>query len=303
MKPAMTSQAAHQAGNSDGPWTVRRVLEWTVPYLQENGSDAPRLEAEILLAHARGCPRIQLYTQFDEPLSDDQRNVMRDLVRRRASHEPVAYLVGYREFYGIEFHVTPDVLIPRPDTETLVLELIELARGKAAPRILDIGTGSGCIAIAAAVNLPNCTVAAVDISERALEIAKSNATRHGVDDRIDFRSGSLFEPIADDRYDFVVSNPPYVVKTEIDTLQIDVCKYEPRLALDGGGDGLDVLRQLVNHASRYLTPGGHILYEMDSSQSDALCEMISADGAYEGVRVIPDLAGRPRVVHAHRKAD
>ena len=156
-------------------WTVRRILDWTTAHLKQHGSDTPRLDAEILLAHARACRRIELYTHFDEPLTDAQRAVMRDLAKRRAKSEPVAYLVGHREFFSLDFRVTPDVLIPRPDTETLVVELIDAAKPLESPRILDIGTGSGCIAVAAAVNLPKAQITATDLSEAALAIARENA--------------------------------------------------------------------------------------------------------------------------------
>ena len=163
---------------ADGAWTVGKIIDWTTAHLRKHGSDSPRLEAEILLAHARRCPRIQLYVQYNELLTDDQRAVMRDLVRRRAQAEPVAYLVGRREFFALDFRVTPDVLIPRPETETLVLQLIAAVKSRPNPRILDVGTGSGCIAIAAAVNVPGALVTAIDISPRALDVARDNASRH-----------------------------------------------------------------------------------------------------------------------------
>ena len=180
-------------------WTVRRIIDWTTAHLKKHGSDTPRLETEILLAHARGCRRIELYTRFDEVLSEKERATMRDLVRRRAQSEPVAYLVGHREFFGLDFRVTPAVLIPRPDTETLVVELVDVAKPLAAPRILDIGTGSGCIAIAAAVNLPNAQITATDASEAALAVARENAANHKVVERIQFLSGDLFGPLDPNR--------------------------------------------------------------------------------------------------------
>ena len=192
-------------------WTVRRILEWTIPHLKSHGSESPRLDAEILLAHARGCPRIQLYTNYDEPLTDTQRSTMRDLVKRRAAAEPVAYLVGHREFFSLDFQVTKDVLIPRPDTETLVVDAIEALKQQPAPRVLDIGTGSGCIAISLAVNCPNATVTAIDLSPAALDIARANADKHKIGDRIRWLCGDLFAPlVADEQFDLVVSNPPYI---------------------------------------------------------------------------------------------
>ena len=192
-------------------WTVRRIIDWTTAHLKKHGSDTPRLDTEILLAHARGCRRIELYTRFDEVLNEDERSAMRDLVRRRAQSEPVAYLVGHREFFGLDFRVTPAVLIPRPDTETLVVELLDVAKPLTAPRILDLGTGSGCIAIAAAVNLPAAQITATDLSDAALAVARGNAESHHVLDRIRFLSGDLFAAVAhEERFDVVASNPPYI---------------------------------------------------------------------------------------------
>ena len=181
----VSSDAKSTAG-ADQPWTVARVIDWTTGHLKKHGSDTPRLDAEILLAHARNCPRIQLYTHYDEVLSDEVRAVMRELVTRRARAEPVAYLVGHREFYGLDFRITPDVLIPRPDTETLVLELLTLAGGLPQPQILELGTGSGCIAVAAAVNLKASHITAIDISAAALAVARSNVRSAGGRRRVRF---------------------------------------------------------------------------------------------------------------------
>ena len=178
-------------------WTVRRILDWTIPHLKKHGSESPRLDAEILLAHARGCPRIQLYTHFDVEVSEAQRAVMRELVRRRAAAEPVAYLVGHREFFSLDFRVTSDVLIPRPDTETLVVAALDLIKPLPQPRVLDIGTGSGCIAISIAVNAPSAQVTATDLSDAALAIAGQNAEVHGVANRVRFVQGDVFAPLTD----------------------------------------------------------------------------------------------------------
>ena len=183
------------ATNPADTWTIRRVLEWTTGYLSEHGSESPRLEAEILLAYAKQCPRIQLYTHFDDELSDEVRGRMRALVKRRADLEPVAYLVGHREFFSLDFEVNRDVLIPRPETELLVMEALEaLKAAEVSGRVLDIGTGSGCIAIAIAHRAPTAAVTAVDISESALVVARRNAERHHVADRVSFLQGDLFAP-------------------------------------------------------------------------------------------------------------
>lgn len=283
-------------------WTVRRILEWTVPHLKSHGSESPRLDAEILLAHARGCPRIQLYTNYDEPLTDAQRATMRDLVKRRAAAEPVAYLVGHREFFGLDFQVTKDVLIPRPDTETLIVEAIETLKPQAAPRVLDIGTGSGCIAISLAVNCPSAIVTAIDLSPAALDIARANAEKHNAGDRIRWMCGDLFAPLAaDEQFELIASNPPYIASAEIETLAADVRLHEPRSALDGGPDGLDVIRRLIADAPRYLASQGKLLVEISGEQADAVTELLTANGSYDDIAVLRDLAKQPRVVRAVRK--
>jgi release factor glutamine methyltransferase len=283
-------------------WTVRRVLEWTIPHLKAHGSESPRLDAEILLAHARGCPRIQLYTNYDEPLTEGQRAVMRDLVQRRAAAEPVAYLVGHREFFGLDFRVSRDVLIPRPDTETLVVAGLEFLATRPQPRVLDVGTGSGCIAISLAVNAPNAILVATDQSAAALEVARENAARHGVDDRIRFVEGDLYAPLSvSEPFDLIVSNPPYIASAEIDTLAPDVRLHEPRAALDGGPDGLAIIRRLLADARAFLSPAGGLLIEISSEQAEAVTQLLAANGAFEDIRVIHDLSRQPRVVQAVRK--
>ena len=223
----MASPATEKAAD-DGAWTVGKIIDWTTGHLKRHGSDTPRLEAEILLAHARNCPRIQLYVHYNELLSDAERAAMRDLVKRRAQAEPVAYLVGHREFFGLDFRVTPDVLVPRPETETLVLEVIAAAKNLAKPRVLAVCTGSGCIAVAAAVNIPAALVTATDVSPSALVIACENADRHGLASRIRFFEGDLFAPLtAAEKFDLIVSNPPYVADAEMETLPADVRLHEP----------------------------------------------------------------------------
>jgi release factor glutamine methyltransferase len=280
-------------------WTVRRILDWTTAHFKQHGSDTPRLDAEILLAHARGCKRIELYTRFDEPLTDAQRAVMRDLTKRRAKSEPVAYLVGHREFFSLDFRVTPDVLIPRPDTETLVVELLDAARPLEAPQILDLGTGSGCIAVATAVNLPSARISATDLSESALAIARANAEKHKMSDRIRFLRGDLFAPLADgEQFDVVASNPPYIADHEQETLQNDVRRYEPHAALFAGPAGTEILFRIIDGAPPRLAPGGTLILEISPEQAAAVRARIEGNGAYHDVRVIKDSAGLARVVRA-----
>lgn len=287
---------------SDDQWTVRRIIEWTTDHLRKHGSETPRLDAELLLAHARNCRRIELYTRFDEPLTDPQRAAMRDLVRRRAQAEPVAYLVGHREFFSLDFRVTPAVLVPRPDTETLVLELIERMKGVENPRIADIGTGSGCIAVAAAVNLPAAQFTAIDVSPAALEIARENAVMHKVADRIRFLEGDLLSLVpTGERFDAIASNPPYIGLNERETLQQDVRDHEPHTALFAGGDGLDVIRRLVRDAASYLVSGGLLLFEFSPEQMPEIESVFAADANYCDTKLVKDMTGRFRVAVAVRR--
>jgi release factor glutamine methyltransferase len=296
----LSSQPAEKP--ADESWTVGRIIDWTTGHLRKHGSDTPRLEAEILLAHARHCPRIQLYVQYNEPLTDDERGVMRDLVRRRSQSEPVAYLVGHREFFGLEFRVTPDVLIPRPETETLVLELITAAKSQPGARILDVGTGSGCIAISAAANLPDAVVTATDISPRALDVARENAARHGVADRIRFLEGDLFAPLESGRqFDIVVSNPPYVADAEMKTLPPDVRLHEPALALRAGLHGLDVVTRLISAAPQHLTAGGTLLFEISPEQVPAVRSILEQTGMFAPPQIVKDPFGKERVITARRQ--
>lgn len=285
--------------SADAAWTVGKIIDWTTAHLRKHGSETPRLDAEILLARARNCPRIQLYVQYHELLTEDERTVMRDLVRRRAQAEPVAYLVGHREFFGLDFRVTPDVLVPRPETETMVLELLAAARAYARPRILDVGTGSGCIAIAAAVNLPAAAVTATDLSGPALEIARGNAADHTVAGRIRFVEGDLFAPLETaESFDVIVSNPPYVADGEMETLPADIRRHEPQQALRAGPQGLDVIARLVSGAGAHLPPGGSLLIEISPEQAAAVVALVDQTGGYEKVRVIKDASGNERVVAA-----
>lgn len=280
------------------PWTIRRVLEWTTGHLQKHGSETPRLEAEILLAHSQKCKRIELYTNYDLELTDAVRATMRDLVNRRAKHEPVAYLVGYREFFSLEFRVTKDVLIPRPETETLVMEALAVMKPLPTPIVLDLCTGSGCVAVAIAKNCPTATVTATDISPAALAIAGENASKHKVSDRVSLVEGDLFTALpGETRFDVIVSNPPYIPSADMATLQADVQQYEPRLALDGGHDGLDVIRRILVDAKSHLKPGGWLMCEFTPEQAAAI-QTLATDHGYTDVAIVKDTAHEPRFLRA-----
>jgi len=408
------------ASNVDsGPWTVSRLLAWTRDYFGRQGVESPRLCAELLLAHAMGCPRIRLYTQYEAVPGPDVLERYREAVKAAAAGTPIAYLTGVKEFFSLEFEVTPDVLIPRPETEILVERTVRLLReseagghaapatenvagtevapgtgdaaaaeetpgaegtagaqatpctedtaaaqvaagaedtagapiGRAAPagsavpagrkvthRILDLGTGSGCIAVALAKNLPDAALFASDISEAAVNVARRNAARHGVAERIEFRVGDLFAPWEATRegpaeanvslqrergptddtgaarpgsatarpgsalFDVIVSNPPYVATAPGTPVAENVRKYEPHAALFAGPDGLDVIRRIIAEAPRWLAPNGHLLMEMAFDQAHKVCGLLNSSH-WQHVTTYRDAAGYERVVHARRPAD
>jgi release factor glutamine methyltransferase len=279
-------------------WTVRRLLEWTEDFLRKKGVESPRLEAQILLAHALGCKKIDLYVRHEEEPAEESRNRFREMIKKRAEGMPVAYLVGYREFYSLEFAVTPDVLIPRPETETLVMQALGLLGPLDSPRVLDLGTGSGCIAVTLAKRHKTVQVTAIDASAAAVDIAMENARRHGVAERVDVRRGDLFGPVAGETFDLIVSNPPYVAADEFASLDPGVRDFEPRAALAGGTDGLDYYRWIAAGAREHLKPGAAILVEIGATQGPAVQELFSAH--LEPGKTYSDPGGRPRVVAARR---
>lgn len=290
---------------TDQPWTIGRLLEWTTQFLSEKGSEFPRLDAQVLLAHALGCRRIELYTRYEEIASDEVRKTFRDLVRRRVEGCPVAYLVGRKEFYSLGLEVGPAVLIPRPDSETVVAECLRLIKeGQLAePRVLDIGTGSGNLAIAVAYYCKTAQLTAVDQSANALAVAGRNAAKHGVAERIRFLQGDLFAPIpAGETFDFILSNPPYIPHDDIPKLPAGVRDYEPHTALDGGPDGFAVFDRLIAAAPQFLKPGGYLIVEIGSPQEQPARARIEAVGAYELEKTVFDSSGHPRVLLARVKA-
>ena len=280
-------------------WTVARLLEWTTGRFKERGIDSPRLEAEILLACALGIRRIDLYVRHDQIVDDAGRARFRDMVRRRQEGCPTAHIVGKKEFYSLDFAVSPATLIPRPDTELLVDEALRQAKPLTDPLIADIGTGTGCVAVALAHRLPKARIVAVDISPEALETARGNATSLGVADRVDFRLGDLLAPLAGLRPDLIVSNPPYIPTKDIAGLDPGVRDHEPTLALDGGPDGLRVIERLAEQALSLLAPGGKLLVEIGAGQEEGARRVLTRAGfTVESVR--KDGGGHPRVVRAGR---
>ena len=285
---------------SDDVWTVGRLLTWTTVWLTGKGSEAPRLEAEVLLAHVRGCQRIALYTAFDTPVAEAERGRFRELVKRRGEGEPVAYLVGSREFFSLPFRVTPAVLVPRPETEGLVIRVLDLCRPQAGPRIVDVGTGSGAIAITLAKHLPKASITATDVSSAALAVARDNAARQGVAERIEFLECDLLDhPQAAGPWDVIVSNPPYVREDEFESLPRDVRLHEPKAALVSGPTGVEIIERLAALAAARLVPGGWLLCEIGPA---AAAEAVLA--RQTGLTAEPtflDFAGLPRIVQARRR--
>ena len=273
-------------------WTVLKVLTWTKEYLAEKGVENARLEAEWMLCAALGLDRVGLYVNFDKPLSDDELALFRGMVARRARREPLQYILGTQVFMDLEFDVTPAVLIPRRDTEVLVAEAVK--RAIPTGRILDIGVGSGCIAVALARALPHAEVLGVEKSAEALALARHNAGKLGA--RVTLFEGSLLEPFPGQRFDLIVANPPYIPTGDLDGLQPEVRDFEPRGALDGGADGLDFYRLIIPAAPEYLAPGGLLLLEVGIGQADAVQEMIEATGRFGGLFTARDTAGLDRVV-------
>jgi len=284
------------------PWTIGRLLQWTADYLKSRGADSPRLDAEILLAETLGCQRIQLYTSFEDVPNEDQRATFRALVRQRAEGTPVAYLVGRREFYSLSFQVGPGVLIPRPESELIVITLLDLARQRSdssPPLIADVGTGSGVLAVTAAKHLPAAKVMATDTSKVALAIAAENARQHGVAERVQWIECDLLAGIeAQPGFDFIVSNPPYVSTAEYEKLPRDVKNFEPREALLAGPKGTEVIERLIAQAAERLRPGGHLLIEISPMIHGAVQALLAAVPGLQPGPTVKDLARLPRVVQA-----
>jgi release factor glutamine methyltransferase len=281
--------------------TVMEVVRLSTGYLQGRGSGSPRLDAELLAATALGVRRLDLYLQFDRPLDETQLSAIRELVRRRGDGEPVAYITGEREFYGRPFSVSAAVLIPRPETETLVDLALKRIRAVSQVgrvlRIADLGTGSGCVALTLAAEIPAATLVGTDLSEAALAVAAANARRHGFAGRVELVAGSWADPLRGREFDVVVSNPPYIPSAELAALAGDVRDHEPALALDGGEDGLDAYRALLPSLAAILAPGGWAAVEIDI-RAAASVSTLARDALGPGLRIVghDDLSGRPRVL-------
>jgi len=283
--------------------TVLEVIQRSSEFLARKGVDSPRLQIELLLGHVLQMPRLKLYLDFGRKLTDGELETLRVLVQRRGAREPLQHILGSTSFCGLEMKVTPDVLVPRPETELLAERAWEFLREKAvtAPvRALDFGTGSGCLAIAMAVRAPQAEIHAVDISEEALCVARENALRHQVAERVRFNAGDGFNALAAGlAFDLLISNPPYIPSAEIQTLEPEVRDHDPRVALDGGPDGLDYYRRLRLDSPAFLKPEGTLMIEFGAGQEEALRE-IFAPSSWTIVAVEKDYSKRPRILIARR---
>lgn len=285
-------------------WTVGRLLEWTTEFLKSKGSESAQLDAQVLLAAARGCERIHLFASYKDETDEPLRTAFRELVKRRAEGTPVAYLVGKKEFFSLEFRVDDSVLIPRPETEDLVMLLLDFIKQRPANgsgfRALDIGTGSGCIPVAATKQCQGLRFTAVDVSTKALAIAQTNATTHSVAERIEFVESDVFSSLSpEEQFDFIVSNPPYVTSAEMDTLPRDVREYEPHLALDGGSEGTAVIERIVSQSGRFLKPNGHLLMEISPQINDSVRNLFASQPEFELLPTI-QVNRLPRIIQARR---
>lgn len=285
--------------STGGSPSAGRLLERGTRELDDAGIEGPRFQAQLLLRHALGWSREYLLAHSGETVAAEASGHFFQLLERRRGRVPLQYLTGSQEFYGHDFRVTPAVLIPRPETELLVEHTTAALAGVDAPRIVDVGTGSGCIAITLALEMPSATLLAVDASPSALAIARENAVRHEVADRVEIVEGDLLNGVDEGSADAVVSNPPYIAESDFASLEPEVSDHEPREALAGGADGLDVIRRLVPEAYRALAPGGWLFIEFGQHQDEAVTALASAAG-FQDLEVYADLAGIARVIRARK---
>jgi len=294
-----TSESPEKSGTNAEIWSVRRVLGWAADDLKRRGNDGARLEVELLLGRVLGLDRIGLIMQSERALTPSELATFRELFKRRRAGEPVAYLLGEREFYGILLRVDARVLIPRPDSERLVEVALERTRLRSMRGMaLDLCTGSGCVAIAFARQRPTWSVTGSDISEDALQVARGNAHRTGAVRNLRLLQGSLFAAVPGERFDLISGNPPYIPSAEIAGLPVDVRDFEPRLALDGGADGLELVREIAAQAASHLTLGGLLALEIGADQGAAALAILQQRG-YTEVELARDLGGRDRVVSGY----
>ena len=288
-------------------WNIKELLEVTTDYLAKKEIESPRLSAESLLAHQLNIDRIKLYLRFDQPLHEQEVAGYRSLIKRRLRREPLQYITGVQEFWSLDFTVGPPVMVPRPETELLVEQVIALCRGNRltegpCTRILDLGTGCGALAVAIARELEAVAVWASDVSQEALDIARGNARKHGVEERIEFIHSDMWQGLSNQEltFDIIVSNPPYINSEAIASLAPEVRDHEPRQALDGGEDGLNFYRRILLDVPKHLRMGGMLFMELGAGQADdvkGICEHVGLDV----VTVVSDLAGHGRILVARNR--
>ena len=286
-------------------WTILKLINWTTDYLSKKGVETARLDGELLLAHLLGTDRTRLYMNFDQPLTETELARFRELVQRRAKREPLQYITGCQEFWSMPFKVSPAVLIPRPETELLVEEGVKEVKtafpGKKPLKILDIGTGSGAVAAALAKEIEEAAVTGIDFSTEAVTIARENMKMNGLSSSVTIVEGHLFEPVENEKFHLVVSNPPYIPHDDLKTLQPEVSDFEPITALDGGEDGLDFYRKIIPEAPDYLVKGGWLIMEHGIGQSLDIIEMLNETGAFDKISSLKDYAGIDRVIKGRKK--
>ena len=281
-------------------WTIMKMIKWSQDFFAKYDIENPRLDAEVLLSYVMKMDRFHLYVNFERELNDKQLADYKVLIKQRINHVPVAYLIAYKPFMSINFDVSPDVLIPRPDTETLVEETLKkLKKLSGKLKVADIGTGSGAIAVSIAKLNANVVIDAVDISEKAIKIAEQNAAKNKVADKITFHVGNLTEPLKGQKFNAIVSNPPYIPSKIMEGLQPEVAKYEPRIALDGGEDGLKFYRQLIEQSPEFLVNGGFLAVEIGYDQAQSVTKLFETNNHFKNIEVIKDLSRNDRVVVAY----
>ena len=289
-------------------WTIKSLLNITCSYLKEKGIESPRLSAEILLAHQLKTDRMRLYLDMDKPLQAREVAGYRELIKRRIRHEPIAYITGSKEFWSMDFIVGPEVLIPRPESELLIETALSLYNGNRLPKrnpmnIMELGTGSGALSVCMAREIQEAILWAGDISEGALEVARENARRHGVEGRIQFFLGNLFQPLEgrEGFFDLILSNPPYIGRDEFESLPPEVRDYEPKMALDGHEEGLFFITKILTQGHHFIAPGGWILMEMAPGQTEKALDLIEGIEAYAQSQRIQDYNQQYRVVMAQKR--
>lgn len=283
-------------------WTTQRLLQWTTEFFKKKELDSARLAAEVLLAAALNCQRIDLYARFNEVPEEPQLGIFRDWVKRHGAGEPVAYLVGHKEFYSLRFEVNRHVLIPRPETEHVVMAALDCVKDFSGNlSIIDVGTGSGCIAITLATQLEQARLVATDLSADALKIAARNADQHGVTERVEFIQSDLLSAFpAEQTFDLIVSNPPYVGRNEVGTLEENVLKYEPEIALYGGDEGTELIVRLIEQAAKRLNAGGYLIFEFSPMIADRCKELVDSCGQFASSEIQKDYSQHQRLIVARK---